>query len=151
MLLNVAHVMSKLIKIMPVFVVQGHEGKAKPRPAYAMLGRMEVPAGAAGADPERRGAADAGGRSEQPSPGRASASREVYILAAADAVEDALNSHRVLRMHPCRARQPFICLCCRCPFTTMLSRTFWHSEDTRLTLGLLHGDLGTVELLCLRC
>ncbi|CAL8467568.1 g7106 [Coccomyxa elongata] len=83
--------------------LQGDGGQAKQRPAYAMLGRMEVPGGAAGADPERRVAADAGGHSEQPSPGRASASREVYILAAADAVEDALNSHRVMEQERAEA------------------------------------------------
>ncbi len=104
-----------------------------------MLGRMEVPGGAAGADSERRVAADVGDHSEQTSPGRASASREVYILAAADAVEDALNSHRVLRVHslPCILRVFFTCF--DCPVPSVLSRPFWYSQVSRFPPGACLG------------
>lgn len=77
--------------------MQAHDGKGKQRAAYAMLGRMEVPqANAKG--PTGRPAAD-GKQQQQPPPLSGcggGAGREVYILAAADAVEEALNSHGVL-------------------------------------------------------
>jgi hypothetical protein len=60
-----------------------------------MLGRLDVPADAAAG--LQRKPSDG----EQPSSGdrAAAAGREVYILAAADAVEGALNSHRVWKPH----------------------------------------------------
>ncbi len=60
-----------------------------------MLGRLEVPADAAAAtDAERQ--SKPSGAEQSALGGRATdAGGEVYILAAADAVEGALNSHRV--------------------------------------------------------
>lgn len=77
-------------------IIQDHNGEAKQRAAYAMLGRLDVPADAAAAGLQRKPS-----DGEQPSPGdrAAAAGREVYILAAADAVEGALNSHRVWKPH----------------------------------------------------
>ncbi|KAK9909303.1 hypothetical protein WJX75_000201 [Coccomyxa subellipsoidea] len=79
--------------------LKDHNGEAKQRAAYAMLGRLDVPADAAAG--LQRKPSD----SEQPSSGdrAAAAGREVYILAAADAVEGALNSHRAAEQDAAKA------------------------------------------------
>ncbi|EIE24561.1 hypothetical protein COCSUDRAFT_61991 [Coccomyxa subellipsoidea C-169] len=84
--------------------LKDHNGEAKQRAAYQMLGRLEVPADAAAATDAERQSKPSG--AEQPALGgrAADAGGEVYILAAADAVEGALNSHQAAKQDAAEAQ-----------------------------------------------